>query len=221
MNTISTEIFDFLSDIKKNNNREWFASNKSRYEKSRQEFILFVEKLIQELTKFDQEVKNIDPKKAVFRIYKDTRFSKDKTPYKTNFGAHIVAHGSKPHDRAGYYIHLEPGNTFLAGGAYLPPGPWIKAIREELDYDAESFRKILNNKEFKKYFGKIEGEQLKTAPKGYPKDHPEIDLLRYKSFLAVHKLSDKDVHQQDFLKHCVTVFKAIQPFDQFLNRVLA
>ena len=176
--------------------------------------------MVNQISKFDPLIEKVDAKKAVFRIYRDTRFSKDKTPYKINIGAHLNAFANKLHDRAGYYIHIEPGNCFLAGGAYLPPGSWIKAIRKEIDYDAASLRKIIASASFKKYFGAIEGEQLKTSPRDYPKDHPEIDLLKYKSFLAVHKLKDAQVLAADFDQHCVKVFKSLKPFTDYLNRAL-
>ena len=182
------------------------------------EFEAFITELIPRIAKFDPPIIELIPKKCIFRIYRDTRFSKNKIPYKTNLGAHLVANAEKPHDRAGYYIHIEPGNTFLAGGAYLPPSPWLKAIRQEIDRNGKELRKILNSASFKKHFGEIEGEQLKTRPKDYPDDHPFIELLKYKSFLAVHKVSDKNAIAEDFPKHCAQIFKALKPFDDFLNK---
>ncbi len=220
MKNISNSTLVFLNEIKTNNNREWFAENKFRYEAARSEFVEFVEHMINQISKFDPPIEQVNAKKAVFRIYRDTRFSKDKSPYKINIGAHLNAFANKLHDRAGYYIHIEPGNCFLAGGAYMPPGPWIKAIRKEIDFDAAPLKKIINSASFKKYFGSIEGEQLKTSPRDYPKDHPEIDLLRYKSYLAVHHLTDEQVLVKDFDKHCLKVFKALKPFDDFLNKAL-
>ena len=216
---ISKKTFQFLKDLKKNNDRDWFKANKSRHDEAKADFEAFLGKLIPALAKFDNSIASLEPKKCIFRIYRDTRFSKDKTPYKTNLGAHLLAGGRKTeHGRAGYYIHLEPGKSILAGGAYLPPAPWIKAIRQEIDYNAKDLKKILNSKSFKEYFGSIEGEKLKTAPKGYPKDHPEIELLKHKSLLAVHNLTDKQVLSDDFLKHTLKVFKTLKPFDDFLNR---
>ena len=217
---IEKETLDFLRNLKDNNNRDWFNANKATYSKARQNFENFLATLIMEIGKFDPPVLHLDPKKSVFRIYRDTRFSKDKTPYKTNFGAHLVADALKPHGKAGYYIHLEPGASILAGGAYLPPASWLKKIRKEIDADAQSLKAILHNRTFKKYFGGISGDQLKTAPRDFSKDHPEIDLLRHKSFLAVHKLSDDDILSPRFIKHASLVFKALKPFDDFLNRGL-
>ncbi len=220
MKYVSAKTLKFLKDIKKNNNRDWFTEHKTRYTETREEFISFVQHIINQISKFDPPIEQVSAKKAVFRIYRDTRFSKDKTPYKINIGAHLNAFANKVHDRAGYYIHIEPGNCFLAGGAYLPPGTWIKAIRKEIDYDAKSLRKIIASASFKKYFGEIQGEQLKCNPRDYPKDHPDIDLLKYKSFLAVHPLTDAQVKDENFDKHCIKVFKALKPFDDYLNRAL-
>lgn len=217
---LDNKTFKFLKDLKKNNDRDWFQANKNRHDEAKQDFVSAIEKIINGIGKFDPQVADLEAKKCVFRIYRDTRFSKDKTPYKTNFGAHMVAHNEKPHDRAGYYIHLEPGNSFLAGGAYMPPGPWMKAIREEIATNADGLRKILNSKSFKDNFGEMEGEKLKTSPRDYPKDHPEIELLKYKSFLAMHKLTDAQVLDDDFEKHALKVFKALKPFDDYLNRAL-
>lgn len=218
MSNISNTTFKFLKDLKNNNNREWFNDNKKRYEAAKEEFETFIGALITNISKFDAPIGSLEPKKTIFRIYRDVRFSTNKNPYKINFGAHLSSSPSKIHDRAGYYIQIQPGNSFLAGGAYLPPSAWINKIRQEIDYNTDEFKKILNNATFKKYFGGITGEQLKTAPKGYPKDHPEIELLRYKSYLVSNECGDKVVTSEDFLSHATSVFKAMKPFDDFLNR---
>lgn len=208
----------FLSDLKRHNERAWFQDNKDRYDAARADFESFVGALLPRIEAFDPNVAGLDPKKCVFRIYRDTRFSKDKTPYKTNFGAHMLLGGSKNvHQRAGYYIQVEPGNCFLAGGAHQPPAAWINAIRRRIDTDAAPLKKVLKSKPFRDTFGEIEGDRLKTAPKGYPKDHPEIDLLRCKSFLAVHRMADAIVFEKDLLKHATKTFKTMKPFGDFLN----
>jgi len=220
MTTISKNTFQFLNELKQNNNRDWFLENKPRYEEAKKEFEVFIDALIAEISKFDGSIGHHTAKECIFRIYRDVRFSKDKSPYKTHMGAHITSAAKKSeiHSRAGYYIHIGPGESMLAGGAYLPQGPWIKSIRQEIAYNADDFRKIINSKKFKEHFGEIEGEKLKKAPKGYEPDHPEIELLKYKSFLASNKVSDKDVISKDFLKHSADVFKTLHPFDDFLNR---
>ena len=217
---ISKNTFQFLQDLKNNNNRYWFNDNKPRFEEAREEFTAFIGELVMEIAKFDPPIASLDPRKSAFRIHRDIRFSKDKTPYKTNLGAHLVAYAEKPHDRAGYYIHLEPKNTFLAGGAYQPPAQWLKAIRQAIDRNGREFTKLLSSVSFKKYFGEMEGEKLKTKPRYYSEDHPHIELLRHKSFLAVHKVSQEDCVSETFLEHCAQVFKALKPFNDFLNRSL-
>ena len=222
MTSITQSTFKFLQDLKQNNDRDWFLANKPRFEEAKKEFENFIDQLIGAITKFDNSIAHHRAKDCIFRIYRDVRFSKDKSPYKTHFGAHIssAAKKSEIHSRAGYYIHIEPGGSMLAGGAYVPQGPWIKAIRQEISYNADELKKILNNTEFKNYFGEMEGEKLKRAPKGYEPDHPEIELLKFKSFLAVNKCTDQQATSIDFLDHSAGVFKALHPFDQFLNRAI-
>ena len=222
MSTITKSTLQFLKELKQNNNRDWFMENKPMYEAAKKEFEGFIDGLIAEISKFDPSISHHTGKECVFRIYRDVRFSKDKSPYKTHLGAHITAAAKKSeiHSRAGYYIHIGPGESMLAGGAYLPQGPWLKAIRNEIDYNADKLKSILNEPSFKEYFGEMEGEKLKKAPKGYDVDHPEIELLRYKSFLASSKVSDTKVTSKDFLSHCSKVFEALFPFDQFLNQAM-
>lgn len=222
MQTISTSTLQFLRELKENNNKEWFTANKSRYETAKKEFEQFVDGLIARIASFDPAVAHFTAKDCVFRIYRDVRFSADKSPYKTHFGAHVTSAAKKSeiHTRAGYYFHLEPGASMLAGGAYLPEGPWLKAIRQEISYNLEEFKEIMNAPDFKKYFGDIEGEKLKRPPTDYPADHPAIELLKQKSFLASHKPTDQQLVSGDFLEHCGKVFKALNPFDQFLNRAM-
>lgn len=222
MATISKKTFTFLKELKNNNNREWFLENKPRYETAKKEFEVFIDALIIEISKFDPSIGHHTGKDCIFRIYRDVRFSKDKSPYKTHLGAHITAAAkrSEIHSRAGYYIHIGPGESMLAGGAYMPQGPWLKAIRKEIDYNADDLKKILNGVAFKKYFGEMEGEKLKKAPQGFTPDHPEIELLKYKSFLGSHKVNDSEVNADGFLKHATEVFKALFPFDQFLNKAM-
>lgn len=223
MTAITQNTFKFLKDLKQNNDRDWFLANKPRFEEAKKEFEDFIDQLIGAITKFDNSIAHHSAKDCIFRIYRDVRFSKDKSPYKTHFGAHIssAAKKSEIHSRAGYYVHIEPGgSSMLAGGAYLPQGPWIKAIRQEISYNANDLKKIINGSAFMEYFGEMEGEKLKRAPKGYEPDHPEIELLKYKSFLAVNKCTDQQTTSKNFLAHCAHTFKVLYPFDQFLNRAI-
>ncbi len=215
----SGNILNFLSELNKNNNREWFTKNKSRYEKCREDFIALVDELIPAIAVFDKSIAHLEGKKCVFRIYRDVRFSLDKSPYKTHFGAMIMSGASKTeiHSAAGYYIHIEPGQSMLAGGAYMPPSDWLKAIRKEIAFNAAEFKKIIGNKNFVKYFGGIDGEKLQRPPQGFDADHPEIELLKYKSYLAVHMMSNKDLGMKNLEKHIADVFKAMYPLNKFLR----
>lgn len=216
---IHKDTLDFLKLLSANNNRDWFKSNKGQYEAAKQNVEYFIDDVIKRISKFDPSISHHTGKSAMFRIYRDVRFSKDKSPYKTHFGAHVTGalKKSEIHSRAGYYIHIAPSGTMLAGGAYMPLGPWLKGIRRKIAEHPDDFKKVVNKASFKKYFGTFEGEQLKTAPKGYPRDHPQIELLRYKSFLATHECADKDVLSKSFAGHAAQVFKALYPFDEFLN----
>lgn len=222
VSVISKKTLNFLSKLKENNNREWFNENKVVYEEVKEEFEYFVKDLILKVSDFDEGVSHLVPKKCIFRIYRDVRFSKNKLPYKSHISAHISPAISKSKDSpgAGYYIHIEPGASMLAGGAYQPQADWLKNIREEIDYNSTAFKKIVENKEFKKTFGAIEGEKLKRVPKGYDAQHPEVEYLKMKSFVAVHKLTDRQVISPDFFKQAVQVFKVLQPFDAFLNQAI-
>lgn len=217
---ISKNIFKFLTELKVNNDRIWFNANKQGYQEARAEFEKFISQLIEQIAIFDPPILRLDAKKCIFRIYKDIRFSKDKKPYKTNFGAHLIDTHERPHDRAGYYVHVEPGSCFLAGGAYMPPASWLNAIRESINTRGQELISILESENFKKYFNGIQGEQLKTKPRDYPIDHPYIDLLRFKNYTVLHSISDDKVMSEEFLSYTVDVFKILKPFDDFLNQSL-
>lgn len=218
---ISPGIIDFLNQLKQNNNKEWFTANKSLYEKAKADFEVFIKDLFGEIARFDPEISHHDPKSCIFRIYRDVRFSKDKSPYKTHFGAHITpaAQKSDIHTRSGYYIHIETGNqSMLAGGAYLPQGDWLKGIRQEIDYNGADLEKILLENNFKAVFGEIEGEKLQKVPKDFDPAHPQAELLKMKSFLATHHVNDSELSSPDFLQKAVNVFKTLKPLGDFLNR---
>lgn len=215
---IHKSTLDFLSKLSKNNNKEWFEKNRTAYEAAKNNFKEFVSELIVSTSKFDPSIRHLEAKNCIFRINRGVRFSNNKSPYKNNFGAILSPGGKKSFD-AGYYIQLQPGASFIAGGMWQPPAPQINAIRQEIDYNTAEFKKILEAKEFKKYFGKLSDEdKLKTAPKGYEKTHPEIELLKYKSYITVHDLKDADVLSKDFLKHCGQVMKAMKPLNLFLRK---
>ena len=218
METIKKSTIDYLKSIGRNNNRDWFLKNKELYNEARGNFESFVQNLLNEITVFEPIMKGLEVKSCVYRFNRDIRFSNDKSPYKTHFGAFMVRGGKKNGDKlAGYYFHIEPGKSIIAGGAYMPPAPWLSAIREKIDYDPAEIREIIKNKEFIKYFGKIDGEKLKKAPKGYPKDHPDIELLKLKSYLVFNEVKDDFVVNNDLFKHTIKVFKAMKPLNDFLN----
>lgn len=208
----------FLKNLSRNNNREWFAANKHLYEAAKTDFENFVEDLIKAISGFDKSVSELKAKDCTFRIYRDVRFSKNKDPYKSNFGAYIAG-GGKKSMKPGYYIHLQPnGKSFLAGGAYMPASPVLNAIRQEIDYNLKEFEDILKSKDFKKYFPKLEGDTVKTTPKGYDKAHPAIDILRHKDFLAVHALKDEQLLTANAVTYLAKGCAAMKPLNDFLAR---
>jgi uncharacterized protein (TIGR02453 family) len=216
MIALKKETLQFLKDLKSHNDRDWFNANKDRYISANENFIEFVQGLIGEISKFDKSVAGLDAKDCVFRIYRDTRFSKDKSPYKVHFGAHIMAQG-KGCGVAGYYLHLQPGSTFLAGGVHMTEPANLKAIREEISENGKAFLKIINEKSFKENF-KIEGERLANIPRGFDKDDPMGDWLRYKELMIHHAVADKEVLSGNFMSYCTKIFKSMVPFNSFVNK---
>jgi len=215
------QILKFLKDIAKNNNREWFEKNKSKYLDAKESFENFLELLHNELIKFDEKLAGLNPRKLGFRIYRDVRFSKDKRPYKVNMGAGFSP-GGKMVQEPGYYMHIEPGKSFVAAGIYMPDSANLAKIRQEIDYNSKAFLKILNDKKFKKYFSGLDDfDRVKTAPKGYPKDHPQIELLKNKSFIVSHNFSDTQVKDKKFAKQVSEVCKAVKPLNDFLREAIA
>jgi uncharacterized protein (TIGR02453 family) len=211
---LDKSVFTFLKAIEQNNNRDWFAEHKAEYVKAHEHFKAFAEAINAGMQKQD----HIE-KMKLFRIYRDVRFSKNKAPYKSSFSGGFSRAGKAL--RGGYYFHLQPGgNSMVGGGFWHPEAPDLKRIREEIAVDAAPLRKILNSANFKKHFGKLEGEQLKTAPKGYPKDHPDIDLLRYKSFIVTKHFTDKEVTSPGFAEEILKYFKATRPFFDYMSEVL-
>jgi uncharacterized protein (TIGR02453 family) len=219
MEQISQSTLDFLSDLKRHNEREWFIRNRNRYDDAKAEFESFVQSMINRISEFDPVLKGLEVKSCTYRINRDIRFSADKSIYKTHLGAFIVKGGKKNGDRyAGYYMHVEPGgNSMIAGGAYMPPMPWLTAIREKIDEHSEELVRIINDKEFKKYFGSLQGEKLKSSPKGYPRDHPHIELLKLKSFLVTRMIPDREVSGKGCFDLVVNASKAMKTLNDYLN----
>jgi len=215
--TIKKDSFDFLKTLSKNNNRDWFNKHKDKYSNAHNNMIEFADALLAEMNKHDS-IETPSGKKSLFRIYKDVRFSKDKTPYNTHWNGGFKRATKKL--RGGYYFHLEPGNSYLAGGFWGPEPHDIKRIREDIDLNYKDWKKLLANKTLVKTFGKMRGAQLSSAPRGYAKDHPAIDILRYKQFIFKHTFTDKEVLSPDFLKNANTVFKSLRPFFNYMSEVL-
>ncbi len=213
------EILDFLAKLEANNNKEWFDKNRGAYQKVREQFIQLTDLLIHEVHAFDSEISFQDPKKCVFRIFRDLRFSKDKRPYKTNFGAFIARDGRKA-GNAGYYIHIQPGASFIGGGIFMPDAPRLKAIRNDIYNNPAELLEIIEDVDFKKHFKLYDGDKLKTAPKGFPKDFEHIDLLRYKSFSPLKEISDKELLNPGIFELIINSFKIIMPLNHYLNHVI-
>ena len=213
INTLKTA-FEFLKQLSRNNNRVWFSEHKSEYDAIAKANKIFFNDIYSELQKHD-DLANIH----IFRIYKDVRFSKDKMPYKTNIGAGLSR--KKPMLRGGYYIHLEPNNSFVGGGFWAPNKEDLFRIRREFESDTNEIDKITSDKTFIKYFGELEGEYaVKTAPKGFDKSHPAIDLIKKRQYVVRRKFSDKGVFSSDFQKEIIATFLAMRPFFDYMSDVL-
>jgi len=213
MSVIDPDIFKFLKDLSKNNNREWFNARKDRYKFLHVSLSEFSQSLNDRIGKFD----NIDNSK-IFRIYRDVRFSKNKTPYKTNFG--ISFHRKKPYLRGGYYIHLKPKESFIACGFWNPNKDDLYRIRKEFQVDSSEFRKIIRNQSFENEWGSLKGNELKTAPMGFSKDDPNIDLIKKKMYLFSIEFTDNEVLRKNFSDKIIKSFKAISPFFDYMSNVL-
>ncbi len=214
-------ILKFLKDIGKNNDREWFEKNKSKYLAAKDSFDEFVIPLLEELIKFDSSLLGLNPKKLTFRIYRDVRFSKDKRPYKTNFGASFSPAG-KGMGKPGYYLHIEPGNkSFVAGGLFMPEPENLAKVRQEIDYNGDKLAKIINDKKFKKNFPDFwDEDKLKRAPKGFEEDSKYIEWLKLKSFIMTRPLSDVEVKDRKFVKIITDSCKTLKPLNNFLTEAL-
>jgi uncharacterized protein (TIGR02453 family) len=219
---IQSHTLDFLKELVENNNREWFQVNKERYDKARENVIELTTDIIGKLHQIDPGVNaDLDPKKCVMRIYRDIRFSKNKTPYKNNFGISLPASGTKL-GGAEYYLHIQPGKSFIAGGYWMPETEHLKAIRQEIDYNADDLKKIIDAPHFIKLFGEFrKQDQLKTVPRDYSAENPNIDLLKLKSFIVSHPLKDKELMSAKAADEIVEVCSNLYPLNVFLKNALA
>lgn len=207
----------FLKNLKKNNNKPWFDENRKTYEAAKQDFLNLVTQVLNEIKAFDETFVDIEPKQCMFRINRDVRFSKDKSPYKTNFGASFSKDGKKI-QRAGYYFHIEPGACFMGGGLYMPMADMLGKIRQEIDYNFDGWKSIVNKASFKKVYSKVDGvDVLSRPPKGYDAENPAIEFLKMKSFIAMAPVPDELLTDKKLVKQIVTAFKELKPMIDFLN----
>lgn len=211
-------ILQFLKELKINNNREWFAENKKRYDLLKADFEQMCKDLIVEISKFDEDIKHVEVKDCVFRIYRDTRFSHDKTPYKTHFGVYIASAGGRKSSRGGYYLHLDPDGCFVGLGVWSPEPTVLKAVRQSVYDNIDELNEIRNNPEFSKYFHKFfDEDKLKTVPQGFPKDFPDAEMLKLKHYLVDYRFDDAFLKSEHFVQKLAEVLKCGYPLNRFLN----
>ena len=215
------DILFFLADLKGNNHKPWFDENRKRYEAIRKQLIESVEELIQEIQLYDSQIADVNPSKTLFRINRDIRFSKDKSPYKINMGAHIASKSGKDVGQVGYYLHIEPESCFLGGGIYMPQPETLKKMREYVAENGSELRKIISAPDFIQNFGELKGEKLKSSPKGYEKDHTFADLLAMKDMYVLHKIADHDLLSEDFIAKAGKIFQALYPLNRFLREAVS
>jgi uncharacterized protein (TIGR02453 family) len=213
------EIYEFLQQLDANNNKEWFDQNRDTFKKAQQKFLHLTELLINEIRSFDKEISYLEPKSCVFRIYRDVRFSHDKTPYKNNFGTFMAKNG-KNGGYPGYYFHIQPGECFVSGGIYMPQPEFLKAIRNEIYYHADEFLEIIETPEFKTTFAFFDEDKMKTNPKDFPKDFKHIELLRYRSIAPFVSVSEEQLLSSDLIDFIVEKYKMIHPLNQFLYEAI-
>ena len=210
------EILDFLKRLSENNTREWFQEHKNEYQNAQSSFENLLADIIARVSLFDESISHVRPHDCTYRIYRDVRFSADKSPYKNHIGGYINARGKKS-NHCGYYVHLQPGNCMLAGGAWCLPAPILKAVRQSIADETEEFRNIVENPTFKKTFPVIGESHLKTLPKGFSKDFPYPEYLRPKDYSVCHAVKDDFFHQKDWLEQTGQIFRLMKPFNDFIN----
>ncbi len=218
---LQPSVVKFLSTLQKNNNKPWFDEHRKEYEKVKSEFLLFVDELIGAISGFDGSVASLKAKDCIFRINRDVRFSKNKSPYKNNMAAYFNRAGKKG-PGAGYYIHIEPGKSFAAAGLWMPEAEDLAKIRQEIDYYYDEWKKTISAASFKKMFpgGMEAGDKLIRPPKGYSEENPAIEYLKMKSFIVSRAFTDKEIVSNGFVKEVALLFKTAKPMMDFINRSL-
>lgn len=217
---IAAHILEFLTELQANNHRTWFDENRKRYDLAKAEFELFVGELINRIGVYDKSIAGQEAKKCTFRIYKDVRFAKDKTPYKNNMGAYLVD-GGKKSPKAGYYLHVQPGASFIAGGLWMPTTAMLRAARQEIAYNTGDFKNIVENPELKKIFGNFDAEELKKHPKEFLEFEDAQPYMRYKHFVLSKKFNDKEICNKNFINTLDNSYKQLFPLIQFLNTAIS
>lgn len=217
LNHIPASSLHFLNTLRKNNNRDWFNEHKAIFLEQQEHIASFAESLLREMNVHDL-IETVSGKKSLHRIYRDTRFSKEKIPYKTNWSGSFTR--ATAQHRGGYYFQIEPGNNFLAGGFWAPNPADLKRIRDDIGFDPAPLRRILSSQSFIETFGRLKGEQLKTTPKGFESDNEGIDLLRYKQFLLIREFTDEEVTSPTFLKQANNTYMNMRPFFDYMSEVL-
>jgi len=216
---LQKETFRFLEQLKLNNSKEWMDANRKSYEAAKADYEAFVTELIGGLSKLVPAMAELTAKQCIFRLNRDIRFSNDKSPYKSNFGAAFSIGGRKS-EYAGFYLHLEPGQSFVGGGCWMPSAEVLKKIRQEIYYDLDTFNGIVASKAFRKLYPQIDGEKLKKAPQGYDPEDPAIEYLKHKSFTVGHPLQDADLQTGKAAAKVLQSFETMLPFIDFLNRAM-
>lgn len=219
---LQSSTIKFLKDLKKNNSKEWFDKNRKVYEAAKEDFNNLVQTVIDKYSVRDEELASLNVKDCVFRINRDVRFSKNKAPYKTNMGGHFNR-GGKKSIYAGYYFHLEPGESFVGGGLWMPEPEVLKKVRQEIDYSFDEFKGIVGNKKFKSTYGDLyteEGVKLSRPPKGYDDANPAVEFIKLKSFLAMQPITDAELTDKNLVKKITAAFDVLQPMVKFINRSL-
>ena len=218
---LSKDSLQFLDDLKANNNRDWFLDNKKRYEVFKKDYQQLVAAFLDAMKPLDPSLEMLEVKNCTFRINRDIRFSKDKSPYKDHIGVWLSS-GAKGKNRSGYYVHIARTGSFIAGGFYCPEAEDLKKVRKEIAFFHDDLEEIVSEKSFKKIFGSLDqSNTLKNAPKDYEKDHPAIEFLKLKSFTAIQKIDFTDATKADFVKKTVEKLILLKPLNDFLNRALA
>ena len=209
----------FLKNLSKNNNKPWFDANRKQYENAKTDFTGFIQTIIDKHGKKDESIAHLKAKDCMFRINRDVRFSKDKSPYKNNMGAYINKGGKKSLS-GGYYFHCQPGQSFVGGGLWMPMPPELGKVRQEIDYNFDAFKKIIGSKKFKSVYNDLSRNTeyiLTRVPKGYEADNPAAEYLKLKSFVSMTSIKDAELNSKDLSKKVLTAFEALQPLLEFIN----